>query len=267
MPSPRLSVVVVARDEAEMIGGCLARLGFADEVLVVVDDRTLDETADRAAALRATVHHLPFTDFSQFKNAALDRAGGDWVMIVDADERVSARLADEVRGVLDGPSAAYRVRIENWFFAGRMRDSGWRERPIRLFRRDQARYRGEIHETLVFHDTPPPPIRLLQNGLAHFSHRSIGHNLAKTQVYADIQAREMLASGHPPVTARTFARVLAKGIWRHTVAGRGFRDGMPGIIECIYQPFSIFTVYVRLWELQQEPSLEQRYHQLEDELP
>jgi hypothetical protein len=69
------------------------------------------------------------------------------------------------------------------------------------------------------------------------------------------------------VRLRTFAKAIGKELWRHTLVGRGYRDGMPGIVEALYQPFSMFTVYARLWELQQQPSIEERYRLLDETLP
>ena len=262
-----LSAVVVCRDEAAVIDGCLARLGFADEIVVDVDDRTGDDTAERARRATPNVDLVRFETFAQAKNHAIDRAEGDWVLVVDADERVTTPLAREISATIgSGAADAYRIRIENYFYGSRVRHGGFRERPIRLFRRGAARYEGDIHETLRF-TAADPRIATLENRLAHFSHRSVLHNLAKTSAYADIQAAEMLRAGHPPVRLRTFARVIGKELWRHTVVGRGYRDGMPGVIEALYQPFSMFTVYARLWELQQSPSIEERYRTLDATLP
>ncbi|MBV9256374.1 MAG: glycosyltransferase [Actinobacteria bacterium] len=256
-----VSALVVARDEADMIDGCLDRLGFADEVVVVVDDRTTDDTAERARRHGASVSTEHFESFASLKNAGIERCRSEWVLVVDADERVTAQLAAEVRLALAGSAVAYRIPIQNYFFGGRIRFGGWRERPVRLFRREGIRYEGDIHETLRL--PAAAPVADLDGGLAHFSHRSIAHNLAKTSAYADIQAAEMLRQGHPPVTARTLFRVVLGEVWRRLLRGRGFRDGMPGVIESLYQPFSMMVVYVRLWELQQQPDLAERYRQLD----
>lgn len=261
----RLSAVVVARDEAAMLPGCLRRLRFADEVIVVVDRRSTDATHEVAERCGAHVWVEPFEDFSQLKNAALARASGDWTLVVDADERVTLRLQEEVMAALDGPYDAYSVPRDNYFFGQKMWWGGWPERTVRLFRRGTAVYEGAIHEQLRF-TVATPRVARLDGALAHFTHRGIGHNLAKTANFGDVQARELLAAGHPPVQVRTFFRVIARELWARLVRGRGYRDGMPGIVEAIYQPFSLFTVYVRLWELQQQPSLHQRYLELEDEI-
>lgn len=264
-PGCRLSAVVVARDEAAMLPGCLRRLRFADEVVVVVDERSRDATQEVAERCGVRVFVERFEDFSQLKNSALARASGEWMLVVDADERVTLRLQEEIVAALDGPYDAYSVARDNYFFAQQMRWGGWPERMVRLFRRGAAHYEGAIHEELQF-TVAEPRIGRLDGSLAHFTHRCIAHNLTKTANFGDVQARELLAAGHPPVQARTFAGVITRELWRRLVRGRAHRDGMPGIVEALYQPFSLFTVYVRLWELQQQPSLEQRYLELEDEI-
>lgn len=248
-----------------MIESCLRRLSFADEVIVVVDERSRDATREVAEHCGARVSVEPFESFSQLKNAALARASGEWALVVDADERVTLALQEQIVAALDGPYDAYSVVRDNYFFGQRMRWGGWPERTVRLFRRRSARYEGDIHERLCF-TIGTPRVGRLDGSLAHFTHRGIGHNLAKTANFGDVQAGELLAAGHPPVRVATFAKVMTRELWRRLVRGRAYRDGMPGIVEAIYQPFSLFTVYVRLWELQQRPSLDQRYLELENEI-
>ncbi len=214
---------------------------------------------------RASEHRRGGSGRAGVKNAAIDLAGGDWVLVVDADERVSTPLATEIRNVLQGDHSAYRIPIENWFYGGRVRHGGGREQPIRLVKAGVTRYIGDIHEVL---DLPTEAsVGVLRNGLTHFSHRSIGDNLAKTRHYAELQAREMLAAGHPPVTWRTLMRIVSGQVGRRLLYGRAFRDGVPGLIEAVYQPFSMFCVYAHLWELQQSGSVLERYEQIDRSLP
>ena len=257
----QLSAVVVARDEADTIEGCLRRLAFAGEVIVVVDDRTTDATADLARALGAEVHLATFTAFDEFKNGAVARATRPWTLLVDADERVTDALEAEIAAAIGSapPAAAYRIPIQNWFYGHRIRRCGYRERPIRLFRTGAGRFAGGIHERLQLDGD----VGTLGHPLVHLSHRSIRQNLAKTSEYAEVQAREMLATGHPRVTGFTLARVVLGQLVRRLVLGQGVRDGTPGVIESLYQPLSMFAVYARLWELQQQPSVEERYAELE----
>lgn len=263
-----LTAVIVAKDESSMIDGCLDRLGFADEVVVVVDQRTTDDTAARAAARGARVVFHDFRGFADLKNRGLDEATTDWVLIVDADERVTAALAAEIAAAISADNApgGYQIPIANVFFGQLMHNGGWTaERPVRLLRRGTARFQGDIHEKLVYEEGAPPGT--LSSPLLHFSHRSILDNLAKTIARVDLQAHEMLDHGHPPVTGRTLAKVATRELLWRLVRRSGWKDGTPGIIEALYQPLSLAAVYARLWELQQRPSLPELYHKMEADYP
>ena len=262
-----LSVVIAARDEEDMLPGCLARLGFADQVVVALDDRTTDTSADISARFGATVVPVAFSGFASVKNAGMAAATGDWVLIVDADERVTDALAREVEAACraTGPEAAYRVPIENYFYGRRMRHGGWAtELPMRLFRRSGATYTGDVHEVLTI--PPGATVGTLSSPLVHFSHRSIIDSLRKSSSYVDLEARAMLAQGAPKVTAWRAARAAGRELAWRGVRRSGWRDGVPGVIETIYQPLVALAVHVRLWELQQSPSVPEKYADLERRL-
>ena len=262
---PRLSAVVAVRDEEAMLPGCLRCLGFADEVIVALDDRTTDRSAEIAESAMAVVLPVHFTNFSDLKNAGLKKARGQWVLIVDADERVTRTLADEIGHALERTASAFRIPRKNYFFGQEMRAGAWeRERPVRLFRRGEAEFVGDVHEQLRLANGAND-VDTLSNPLIHFSHRSIAQSLRKTIIFGELQATELLRAGAPKVTWRTYFRVIGREFVRRMVLHRGYRDGTIGVIEAIYQPFSLFTVYVRLWELQRSPPLDVVYERLDQE--
>jgi glycosyltransferase involved in cell wall biosynthesis len=260
-----VSVVVAVRNEASQLPGCLARLGFADEVVVVVDDRTTDASEEIAAATGARVLRHRFTGFAELKNAGLDAARSEWVMVVDADERVGPALAREIRSVLERDVDGFSIPRINYFYGYKMNFGGWKEAHVRLIRRNGARYVGDLHETFSF-VAAQPRIAALTSPLHHFTHRSIIDNLHKTAVFGDVDAIARLAENAPRVTSsRLYFTVLRELLYR-LVVKQGWRDGVPGVIECLYQPLSVMSTRARLWELQQSPSIDDRYLQLEGEL-
>jgi glycosyltransferase involved in cell wall biosynthesis len=260
-----VGVVVAVRDEASQLPGCLARLSFADEVVVVVDDRTTDESAAIAEAAGARVLQHKFDGFAGLKNAGLDAATSEWVVVVDADERVGPSLAREIRSVLDQGVDGFRIPRVNYFYGYKMRYGGWKEMHIRMIHRGAARYVGDLHETFDFVSSAPR-IATMNAPLHHFTHRSIIDNLHKTAVFGDVDANARLADGAPKVTSsRLYFTVLRELLYR-LVVKQGWRDGVPGVIECLYQPLSVMSTRARLWELQQSPSIDERYLQLEGEL-
>lgn len=258
-----LTVVIAVRDEELMLPGCLRRVGWADEAIVVVDDRTADRSETIAKDFGARVLRSEFKSFSDIKNIGINAAQSDWILVVDADERVSRLLASELHVALRGQFDAYRLEIANYFYGHRMRYGGWQERPIRLFKAGIASYEGDIHEVLRF-NIVQPGIGLLSTPLDHFSHRSILDNLAKTAVFGDVQARAMIKMGVRPITPRRLYWVVLRELLNRLVLKQGFRDGVPGVIESLYQPLSLLSVNARLWELQQEPKIDASYKAMED---
>lgn len=263
---PTLSAVIVARNEADIIEGCLQLLDFVDETVVVIDDRSTDDTAKIAKKAGAKVYEYTFKDFADLKNFGISKTASDWFLIVDADERIPAATAAAIKQAIQSDEyVAYEFPFESYFFGQRMQHGGWQhDKHIRLVKTGVASFQGDIHEDFVF--KPEAKIGWISQPIAHFSHRSIRHNFLKTINYADVQAGELKKMGHPPVKGRTLVKIIAKEFWYRMIKERGYRDGMAGFIESLYQPFSLFVVYVRLWELQQKPTLEERYKELEKQL-
>jgi (heptosyl)LPS beta-1,4-glucosyltransferase len=257
-----VSAVLAVRDEDDMIDGALRLLGFCDEIVVVIDDRTVDRTEEIARRYTDRVHVLPFAGFGPFKNAGVERASGDWIVFCDADERVTPQLAREFMTALQPGTdrLAFRTPTVNFFWGRRMNHGGWREQHIKIVKRDHALHGGDVHEKL---SVPADRVGWLDGERWHFSHRSIEENLRKTIHYGRLDAAARQAAGAKPVRLRALLRAMAREFAWRMVRRTGWRDGMPGTIEGIYQPFSVFCAEVMLWELQQHDNVERRYEELE----
>jgi glycosyltransferase involved in cell wall biosynthesis len=260
--SPKLSAVLAVRDEERMIEGALRLLGFCDEIVVVIDDRTSDRTEEIARRYTDEVHLVPFENFAQIKNEGVRRARGEWIVFCDADERVTPRLARNLQDAVAAGTemCAYYSPTVNFFYGRRMRFGGWSEAHVKIVRRDQALHAGDVHETL---DLPRERVGWLEGERWHFSHRSITESLGKTLNYGAIESAQRYESGAAPVTAWRLLRVMLRDIARRMLRRAGWRDGMPGVIEGVYQPFSLFCVEVMLWERQNAHALDQRYEEFE----
>lgn len=263
---PGLSAVIAVRDEANMLVGCLRRLKFVDEIVVVIDDRTKDSSAEVAQEAGAKVIHHKFKTYSDIKNAGIKAASHQWVFIIDADERVPKSSAALMLSAIQDQSVdGYDMPWDNYFLGRLMRHGGWQEKHIRLFQNGAADYQGDIHEDFIFR-SPNPVIKNLDAPIAHFSHRSIIHNLEKTGANASLQAQELKSKNYPPLRARSFFGIFWRELYFRLVKKRGYKDGVPGVIEGMYQACSWFIIYARLWELQQKPSLDEQYKLLEDSI-
>jgi glycosyltransferase involved in cell wall biosynthesis len=258
----RLSAVLAVRNEEPMLERGLELLGFCDEIVVVVDSRSDDRTEEIARRHTDRVWVEDFVDFAAHKNAAIERAQGDWVLIVDADERVTPALGREIQERLAGdpPEWGFEFEIVSFFLGQRMNHGGWQQHHLRLVRREHARWAGAIHERLSI---PPERVGRLGEELWHFSHRSIQEMLAKTIRFGEVQSLEQFEQGAPRVSPWRLARLMLHEFAFRMLKRRGYRDGMPGVVESLYQPFSLFCVHVMLWQRQRGETLWDTYQALE----
>lgn len=246
----RLSVVVITRNEQINILDCLRSVDFADEI-VVVDSGSSDQTADVARQCGAkVVVTQDWPGFGSQKNRALDLATGDWVLSMDADERVTPELRQEILEVISKADAVscYRLPRSSWFCGRFIRYSGWTPDYVdRLFKRGFARFSDDlVHEKLV-HDGKSMP---LKNALLHYSHRSFSDVLIKIDRYSTASAQQALVSGR----RSTVLGAVGHGVWafvRTYVFKAGFLDGGHGIALAIANAEGSYYRHIKLWQLRQ----------------
>lgn len=224
--SQRVTATLIARDEAGRIGPCLESLGWADEIVVVVDARTTDDT--RAVARRFTPHVIDreFDTYSGQRQAAIEAATGDWIWWMDCDEIVTPALAAEVRGVLEHPAHdAYRAPRLDYMFGRWIRHGGWYPQyHVRLFRRAGARWTRSVHEVPEVEGS----LGTLREPLLHFSHERVSDWIGKMAHYTSIEARELAAHGRIGL-ARAFLECPAYFVYKFFIQS-GWRDGGHGLV-------------------------------------
>jgi glycosyltransferase involved in cell wall biosynthesis len=244
MPDPRLSVLVVAKDEAHNLPGCLAAARWADQRVVVVDSNSRDTTLEIARRQADVVAVRVFDNFAGQRNAALTLATGDWVLSIDADERVTPELAAEIRRVLADGSAPYhgfRVPIRSEILGRRFAFSGTQhDHPLRLFRRDSGRWVGLVHETVELRGA----VGSVGNPLRHRTIPTIKDFLDKINDYTSLEA-DALAGSDRPYRGRDLALRPAWTFFKLYVLKQGFRDGVEGFMFCL---FSGVSAAVRAWK-------------------
>jgi glycosyltransferase involved in cell wall biosynthesis len=242
-----LSVVVIAGNEALTIRGCLESARFAEEILVV-DSYSTDETAAIARSCGARVLQHEFEGFARQKNWAIGQATHEWVLALDADERVTPELAAEIQALLAGspPHEAYQVRRLNFFLGRPMRFTGWGfDRVTRLFRRHVRFKDVEVHEAIDL----PGPFPLLRGRLDHHSFRSFAQYLRKVDLYSDYGARRAHREGRRASIGTILLRPAARFL-RLYVVRLGFLEGMHGLVLSLLGGFTVYLKYARLWEIQ-----------------
>jgi len=240
-----VSVTVITRDEAANIEACLASVAWADEVLVV-DCGSTDRTVEIARHTRARVIVKDWPGYGAQKNFAASQAAHDWILSVDADERVTPELATEIRARLSGQVSAAGFRIPRvTFHLGRwIRTTDWYpDYQLRLYDRRRARWKERrVHESV----TADGPVEQLANALQHYPYRDITHHHQTLDRYTTLAAEDMYASGqragfadlafHPPAA-----------FLRNYVLSRGFIDGIPGFIISAMNAHYVFLKFAKLW--------------------
>jgi glycosyltransferase involved in cell wall biosynthesis len=245
---PKVSVTVITKNEAANISAALESAAWADE-LVVVDAESTDETVAIARRFTDRVIVRPWAGFADQKNYAASLAGHNWILSLDADERVTPALAAEIRAALASTQshAAFRMPRVTWYLGRWIRSTDWYpDRKLRLYDRRVARWKGRyVHESVEVAGT----IGELEQELQHFAYRDISDHLETIDRYTTYAAQEMHEagrragllelSGHPPLA-----------FLRNYVARGGIRDGVPGLVISALNAFYVFLKFAKLWELQ-----------------
>jgi Glycosyltransferases involved in cell wall biogenesis len=241
-----VTVVIAARNEAANIAACIESVDWAREVIVVENDST-DDTVDIARAAGATVFANPFETIGGQRNEAISRAKTEWIFVVDADERGSPELGEEIRSLIETASKdAYRVPRRNFFLGSEINHGGWeRDRPIRLFK-SRLRYdASRVHEHVVVSGE----IGELSNSLAHEPYASVDSYLEKLGRYSKWWAEDRYERGKrtSPFSALMRSRLRFASMY---LLKLGFLDGEAGLMLASLASTSVQMKYARLWEMQ-----------------
>lgn len=246
----KISVIIITFNEILNISDCLQGLGFADEV-IVVDNASTDGTAEMAKNLGARVFVTEdWPGFGCQKNRALDYASGEWVLSIDADERVTPSLRDEILKAISHPSGctSYAIPRSSWFCGRFMQYSGWSPDYVnRLFRNGSARFSNDlVHERLLIDGRS----QRLSQPLLHYSFRNFSDVLQKVDRYSTASAKQAFSQGKK---ASVF-KALGHGLWafvRTYILKAGFLDGSHGLALAISSAEGSYYRYLKLWLLQE----------------
>jgi glycosyltransferase involved in cell wall biosynthesis len=243
----KLTVIIPTFNEETNIRECLASVSWADEV-VVVDSFSTDSTVEICRELGATIFEHEYVNSASQKNWILPRVSNNWVLIVDADERVTEPLREEIACLLEGGPKCdgYWIRRKNRFFGRVIRFCGWqRDKVLRLFNRDKGRYEEKhVHAEVGISGTTG----LLSGHLLHDSYGSFSSYLTKLDRYTDWGAQDVAERGESRVVARLVLRPPARFL-RMYVLQLGFLDGLEGFVLCVLAATSVFIKYAKLWRI------------------
>ena len=244
----KLSVIIPTFNESDNIRGVLESVNWADEIMVV-DSFSTDDTLEIAKAYTDFTVQRKYTGPADQKNWAIPQVSHEWILLLDADERVTPALKEEIQGWLQKdeiPFDAFWIGRQNHFMGKKIRYSGWQgDAVVRFFRRDVCRYNNkQVHEEII---TEGIRVSRLKAKMEHYTFKSTDHFLAKMQRYADWSAQDHLAKT-PKVT---YFHLFFKPFFRflkHFVFQKGFLDGKVGLIISVIMAWGVFLRYVKIKE-------------------
>ena len=243
----KLTATVITRNEAANIEAAIASVAWADEI-VVVDAESTDDTVPRARRLGARVEVRAWEGYGAQKNYAASLASHDWILSIDADERVTPELAQEVRSLLasDPPHRGYRLRRVTWYLGRWIRSTDWYpDYQLRLYDRRAGRWNERrVHESVALTGEPG----VLRNELQHYAYRDVSQHLQTIDRYTTLAAEQWRAEGRR-VSLAGIALHPPFAFLRNYILRGGIRDGAAGFIVSALNSYYVFLKLVKTWEL------------------
>ncbi len=246
-----LSVIIITKNEAEQIRECLESVRWADE-MVILDSGSTDGTVDICREFTDNVFETDWPGFGPQKNRALEKATGDWVLSIDADERISPKLRQEIEQAMTSKQyQGYEIPRSSYYCGRRIRHSGWwPDYIVRLFRGDSARFSDSlVHE----HVEVQGAVGRLRNPLIHYSFGNFEEVLDKVNRYSTYNAEMLLQAGK----SSSVLKAAWRGFWtfiKTYIFRAGFLDGRHGFMLAVSNAEGTYYKYVKLLLLQETRS-------------
>ncbi|OIP58182.1 MAG: hypothetical protein COX79_04860 [Candidatus Levybacteria bacterium CG_4_10_14_0_2_um_filter_36_16] len=246
-----LSIIILTKNSEETLADTIESLKNFGDQLIVVDSGSDDRSVEVAKHLGATVFKNKFEDFSAQRNFAISKANNPWVLYIDDDEQITEEFKKEVKNTIaaydkNSEIGGYYIRRKTFYYG---KDWGFADKVQRLFYKEKfTRWHGVVHET----PTIKGAFGEIERPINHYTHRSLSQMVEKTNEWSEYEAELRIKAGHPEMTWWRFFRVIVTAFFKSYVFEKGYKNGTEGIIEAIYQSFSIFITYAKLWEMQRE---------------
>ena len=251
-----ISIIILAGNEEQMIVDCLKTCNWVEEIILVAANST-DQTV---ALAKKTIPNIKIVktfdeynkNFSKWRNLGFKSATKDWILYIDADERITTRLKNNITKVVNSKSkyTHYAIPRANHFLGQRVRYGGtYPDYVKRLFKKDFFKgYKGVLHEQPIIDGE----LGYLTSDLLHYTHRDLTSMVKKTIVWTDTEAQALFKSGHPPIVWWRFIRMMLTKIYQRLIKEKMYQDGQVGWVSVLFESYNTFLIYARLWELQQK---------------
>jgi len=234
----KLSVIIPAYNEESYIEDAIKSVAFADEV-IVVDSYSTDNTKQIALNMGCKVLERKFDNFSAQKNFALSSATGDWILFVDADERVPEKLKHEMLQVLKAPKhAGYKINFPHFFMNRFLYHKV--DKVVRLVKNKNIIFEGDVHEKLVVQGS----VGRLRNFMIHYTYKGLFWQLHKKDSYAWFQANTSHKKGKKVTVLHLIFKPLYRFFHAYIIKG-GFLDGVPGLALASINAYGVLSRYVK----------------------
>ncbi len=244
----KISVVIIARNEEKMIEECLKSVSWADEI-IVVDDSSTDKTAELAKKYTSHVYtHKSVGYVEPVRNFALQKATGDWVLLLDTDERISKELASHIQEVIGKGEdiTAYILPRKNIIFGKWIQHTGWwPDYNIRLFKKGSVTWSNAIHSVPEVEGITEKFDAREEYAITHYNYVSVSQYLEKMLRYTSIESEQYKEK----INISDFISHPAQEFMGRFFMAQGYKDGVHGLVLSALQAFSVFLVRVKVWEL------------------
>jgi len=242
----KISVIIITKDEEKNISDCLRSVEWADEIIVVDS-----ESSDRTVELTKQFTHKVFTQkwegYVPQKRYALSLATNEWVLSLDADERITTELKDEIANLSPGDFSGFKIRRKNFLLKKEITSCGWeKDYQLRLLKKDKSSFSDRlVHEKFIVDGK----VGTLKNSMLHYTFSSFTDYLNKINYYTSLKAQELLTKKKKVGTWTIFSHTIS-AFFAFYFIKRGFKNGVYGLIISFLHSVSTMMNYIKLWELQ-----------------
>lgn len=246
----KISVYIIAYNEADKIFDCLNSVQWADEI-ILADSHSVDDTAKIAEKMGAKVVQIPFEGYGDLRNKAIDYCKGDWIFSLDSDERCTQKVFDEIQSIIKNPHHdIYKVPRKNFFMGKWIKFSGWypNYRQPQFFKKGKMTYTSEpVHEGYLNHSKKA--IGIMTNAIWQIPFKNIEEVINKTNRYSTLGVQKLEDKGK----RSGYLKAFFHGLWsflKHYIFKLGFLDGGPGFVIAFGNFEGTFYRYIKLIEKQ-----------------
>lgn len=250
MTLPKISVTIITHNEEENIENCLKSIKWADEI-VVVDSFSTDKTLAICKKYKARIIKYKWLGYSKQKNLAIDNSRNEWVLSLDADERITKELLDEIKKEFERGDAAdgYYIARKNFFLGKWIKHCGWYpDYNLRLFKKTKGRFiEREVHERAEVNGAA----KYLKHPMEHYTYKTLSDFISRLDRYSTLSAMELHKKGKRAGWSHFTIRPLSTFLKMYFFKN-GFLEGFYGILLSGLYAFYTFSKYAKLWEMQKK---------------